>query len=263
MPMQISNIMDMGKLRRFLNNVYLGQSSLGLLIVTILGCLLLSLPVLMKIVYAENMNPERKDRLLITIQSMQLRDSLVSNVAVSIPLTADFLLDIITNFLRFKNSANTGRFMRAQLPRLILVASLSIPGLLILCIALPSNYPELLICIFPCRLVAIFYGVFGHLWEEGGKFWRSPWIIFVMTLAVTGIVLAVWDSFSDSGVANIRLIIAILGGYAIVTVTSHINTYSYYNAPFLATYNYVEGAVTVAFMLTQGRLNKYEITMKE
>eukprot|EP01036_Dinobryon_divergens_P035112 gene35112-45450_t len=32
------------------------------------------------------MNPERKDRMLIAFQSLAFRDSLVSNVAVSIPV---------------------------------------------------------------------------------------------------------------------------------------------------------------------------------
>eukprot|EP01041_Mallomonas_annulata_P012373 gene12373-26027_t len=197
-----------------------GQSSLGLLIVTVIGFILMPLPLLIKMVFVGNMNPERKDRMLIAFQSIEFRYSLVSNVAVSIPVIAEFILDIITCCFKSRNSSNTDNYMRAQLPRFILVSSLIIPGLLVLCIVLPSNSPEMLMCVIACRIIAIFYGVLGHLWEEGGEFWRSPWIIFVMILSVLGLVVGGWDNMSDSGVADKRLIIGIVAFYIAITILS-------------------------------------------
>eukprot|EP01041_Mallomonas_annulata_P006133 gene6133-12419_t len=207
-------IIEMNQVRK----LSLSQSSLPLLVVTVIGFVIMSLPLFMEIVFVGTMNPERKDRMLIAFQSLAFRDSLVSNVAVSIPVTAEFILDIITSC--FKSNHSVFSYMKAQLPRFILVASLIIPGLLLLCIALPLNYPELLICIFPCRIMAIFYGVLGHLWEEGGEFWRSPWIIFVMILSVLGLLLASWDAMSDSGAADKRLIIGIVAFYIAITILS-------------------------------------------
>eukprot|EP01041_Mallomonas_annulata_P011190 gene11190-23377_t len=149
------------------------------------------------------MHPDKVNQIIQSMKSRQFEDAVLANIAVSVPVAAEFLLDIATSILTTKGLSATT--MRSYLPRVTLVSSLVIPGLLMRFVAFPTNNANLSICIFITRLAAIMYAVLGHLWEEGGTYFRSIWFILGAMLVNVALLLACWDCLCSSNKATVLM----------------------------------------------------------
>eukprot|EP01041_Mallomonas_annulata_P005439 gene5439-10911_t len=191
------------KIKAILTNFFLGTSSTVLFCSTIATTAICFLLMIVYIPDIGHMHPDKVAQITQAMKSQELRDSVLANIAVSVPIAAEFLLDICTRILQSRSSSTT---LRASfLPRIVLVASLVIPGLLMLYVAFPTNNAELFICIFVTRLGAILYAVFGHLWEEGGVHFRSIWFILGFMLMNFALVLATLDGLGYSSKTTVLM----------------------------------------------------------
>eukprot|EP01041_Mallomonas_annulata_P010416 gene10416-21724_t len=150
------------------------------------------------------MHPDKAAQSFLTMESQKHKDAVLVNVAVSIPVAAEFLIDISTCILASRDLSSITT-IRSYLPRVALVASLVIPGLLMMYVAFPTNNARLAMCIFSSRLAALIYAVLGHLWEEGGTYFRSIWFILGTLLINGAIILACWDCLGSSNKATVLM----------------------------------------------------------
>ena len=135
-------------------------------------------------------NDSRSD-ILDTMNSKEYQFALIANIAVGIPVTIDYLIELFYGIMSKSNQSN-----RAHLPRIVLIISLVAPNFFILLVSIPLAYPELSVCFFMTRMTLLFYGVLGHLWIVGGEIFRSPWfLIFYLGLS-TGILLTTYDTIN-------------------------------------------------------------------
>eukprot|EP01041_Mallomonas_annulata_P010969 gene10969-22925_t len=136
------------------------EGTLG--IVSIFGLLLSFLPVILQWELLD------KEKVLKSTLSLDFKFSLVAAIALSIPISVDFLLDI-SSTKRGKRPGNLSRFI-SYLPLGVLIFSLIVPDAIIFFIAIPLELPGLVICIFQARNVACAYANQSHLCDVGSIF---------------------------------------------------------------------------------------------
>eukprot|EP01041_Mallomonas_annulata_P003862 gene3862-7708_t len=187
--------------------IFFGSSSTILLCSAILSVTLCFIPVFIHIPEIGHIHPVKDERILTSMESEGYRDAIISNIAVAVPVAADFIIDIVTTILTSRGS--TLRTTSSYLPRAILVASLFVPTLTLLCVAFPMRNTRLMCCIFLGRIVTVFYAVLGHLWEQGGTYFRSVWFLFGSLLIYCAFVLGCWDCISSSAEVTLKMDLAI------------------------------------------------------
>eukprot|EP01041_Mallomonas_annulata_P002785 gene2785-5485_t len=118
-----------------------------------------------------------KEKVLLSILSLDFKFSLVSAIALSIPMSADFILDIISS-KRGKHAGHLSRIIN-YLPLAVLIFSLIVPDAIIFFIAIPFELTEFTICIIQARNIACAYAVQSHLCDAGSAIFRTPSFIIV------------------------------------------------------------------------------------
>ena len=245
-------------------------------------------------------NESIRSSILYALNSKQWQFALVANIGVGIPVTIDFIVELVHSITTKSNKDG-----RASVPRLFLIFSLVGPNLLLLLVGIPLQYAELVICFFATRLILLLYGVLGHLWIIGGDLFRSNWFLMGHIGLCVGTVFVTYDTMVSNEVTSLfwlgisfdsvaAIIISVyclkflmmirkvginnldtsqlscllyiillssLGGYCYV---SGIIYRGEYNVEFFVQYTYIEAVFTLFLTASQSILIRYdEISTKD
>lgn len=135
------------------------------------------------------------DKLLHVMDSTTWQFALVANIAVGVPVMLDFVLDIVHEKMSGSKSTGTG-----MVPLIVLIYSLIVPNILTLVVAIPNRNIELVFCFMFHRLLCLYYGVFGHLWNYGEDSFKTAGFLFAHICFSMGLLCFAYDSISPKEV---------------------------------------------------------------
>eukprot|EP01041_Mallomonas_annulata_P010729 gene10729-22415_t len=210
-------------------------------IVSTFGVLLTFLPIMLEWELSD------RQKVLISTLSLDFKFSLVAAIALSIPISADFLLDVISS-KRGKRPGHLSRIIN-YLPLAVLIFSLIVPDAIIFFIAIPFEFPQLIICIFQARYIACAYAVQSHLCDAGSDIFRTPAFILV------SIAYSVSTFFLNIS-AFITGIDSLLCFYIHVSI---FNTQGFQSGLYFALTTYLESIFTLIITISNGRINHAEM----
>lgn len=225
--------------------------------------------------------------------------SLVSNIALSLPISLDFVLDIMHIKI---SKLSTPKY--AEMPLMVLIYSLIFPNLLILVVAIPARHNELVFCLMFHRALCLYYGIMGYLWGYGGDVFRKPLFMTGHLCFSVSFILFAYDTISNKqvtslywlavaflclaiilmihflikffillrkiGFQNIKpsqiscviyLIISILLGVA--CLCAFVVFGGHYDVAFMTIFTYMEAGFTLLLAMLRGRLIRAEINNKK
>eukprot|EP01041_Mallomonas_annulata_P002126 gene2126-4152_t len=166
-----------------------------------------------------------EEKVLKSTLSLDFKFSLVAAIALSIPMSADFLLDIISSKMG-KRPGNLSRFIN-YLPLGVLIFSLIVPDAIIFFIAIPLELPGLIICIFQARNIMCVYASQSHLCDVGSAIFRTPLFVTV----------------------------SIFYNLSMLFLGSIFNTNGFHSSLYFTATTYVESGYTLIITISHGRIN--------
>eukprot|EP01041_Mallomonas_annulata_P016466 gene16466-34354_t len=203
-------------------------------IISVFGILLSFLPILLK------WELSNQNKVLMSTLSLDFKFSLVAAIALSIPMSADFLLDVISS-QRGKRPGHLSRIIN-YLPLGVLLFSLIVPDSIIFFIAIPLELPELTICIFQTRNIMCGYAVQSHLCNAGSDIFRTP----AFALASLSLTLSMFF-------LNISAFVTRIDPFLCFYL--HVIFIGFQSGLYFALTTYVESIFTLIITASHGRIN--------
>ena len=267
-------------------------------IIAIATFVTLLLPIFIGLPFNEDCDGEKCSAIFASIASSEFSTSLIASVAVSVPVTVDFILDIFSDL----DFIHGGRVQRG-----VLLLSLLVPDSLILGLVIPNADAGMLVCIFHLRNALITYAVLKQLWEYGPHVFNFKAMIFIMSFFMAGHVLTCFSAFTSvydrhlfyAFIACLFIAFSVFGvlvmkwlrqmfririrrlydlsssdlninvflvpscclglSYTILCIIYGGSISSQTPARFLSIFTYTEAAFTVAVFVLQGRLNRFQM----
>lgn len=159
-------------------------------------------------------NSQQRTYILNSMNSTQWQFALVANVALAAPIMFDHILEEMQRQI-FGTRARS----EALVPHLVLTISLLLPNILLLCVCIPLEYPELVMCFHNARIGLITYGTLGHIWISGGdRFKTSNFFLGHVVLAIA-LIIASYDSINESQVSPMFWIGNCMGSLGVILIT--------------------------------------------
>ena len=162
-------------------------------------------------------DPSFWSKALELLHSNEVEDSLKACIAVSLPISLNYMLDVISLILRKGNTGHRfGSFgILREMPHFSLIAALTVPIIAMLSSAIPEEKPELFLCLQLSRLLLLYYGVLGQLWLCDTKIFQPKVFLLGYILIAIALVCYCWHMMFGSINTSLRIsyfVFVLIGG---------------------------------------------------